>query len=273
MPQTNNKPVTEHCPLDWFNTDERELARHDDPEKNRLLGQDMLANGQLQAVGATEDGRMIFGHGRWLAAKAAGITTLEVKLYPASLPNMQFKLIRAAENLQRKELTGYRTWLMCADLMSGNPTWQMKDLAEALHLAPSAVTKLLSPSKCIPAAQEALRDGKIGITDCYEISRAPADQQAELLQLKLSGTSRDGLADRVRKQKNQSVPQVRVKRIACPLPSGASVVVSGAELSLDDLIEALGDAQKEARKAREQGLDAKTFSAVMKDKAKRGSQS
>jgi malonyl CoA-acyl carrier protein transacylase len=121
--------------------------------------------------------------------------------------------------------------------------------------------------------QEALEAGRIGVTAVYEIGRAPADQQSELLQLKLSGTSRDGLADRVRKQKNQSVPQVRVKRIACPLPSGANVVVSGEELSLDDLIEALGDAQKEARKAREQGLDAKTFSAVMKDKAKKGGQS
>jgi len=42
-------------------------------------------------------------------------------------------------------------------------------------------------------------------------------------------------------------------------------------LSLDDIIEALTEAQKEARKAREQRLDAKTFSAVMRDKAKVGS--
>jgi ParB family chromosome partitioning protein len=121
--------------------------------------------------------------------------------------------------------------------------------------------------------QEALEAGRLGVTAVYEISRAPTGQQAELLQLKLSGTSRDGLAERVRKQKSQSVPQVRVKRIACPLPSGASVVVSGPELSLDDFIEALGEAQREARKAREQGLDARTFGAVAKDKAKKGVQS
>ena len=46
--------------------------------------------------------------------------------------------------------------------------------------------------------------------------------------------------------------------------------MSGAELSLDELIEALAEAQKEARKAREQGLDAKTLAAVLKDKAKKG---
>ena len=91
-----------------------------------------------------------------------------------------------------------------------------------------------------------------------------------MLRLKLSGTSRDGLAEHVRKQKRDAAPQVRVKRIACPRPSGVGIVVTGEELSLDDLIEALVEAQKEAKKAREQGLDAKTFSAVMKDKAKAG---
>ena len=118
--------------------------------------------------------------------------------------------------------------------------------------------------------QQALESGEIGITAVYEISRAASEQQAELLGLKRSGTSRDGLASRVRRQKKQGVPQVRLKRILCPLASGVSITASGSELSLDDLIEALAEAQKEARKAREQGLDAKTFSAVMKDKAKKG---
>ncbi len=36
-------PVTAQRPLEWFKPDERELARHDDPEKIRLTGQDMLA--------------------------------------------------------------------------------------------------------------------------------------------------------------------------------------------------------------------------------------
>ena len=74
----------------------------------------------------------------------------------------------------------------------------------------------------------------------------------------------------MRRQKQEDAPQVRLKRIACPLASGVSITASGSELSLDDLIEALGEAQKEAKKAREQGLDAKTFSAVMRDKAKKG---
>jgi hypothetical protein len=51
------KPTTEHRPLEWFKPDEKELARHDDPAKIRQLGEDMQANGQLQAVAATEVGQ------------------------------------------------------------------------------------------------------------------------------------------------------------------------------------------------------------------------
>ncbi len=260
---------TEHRPLDWFKTDERELARHDDPEKIRHQGQDMLAKGQLQAVGATEDGRMIFGHGRWLAAQAAGIKTLEVKLFPASLSDTQFKLIRAAENLHRKELTGYQKSLLCAELMSGNPQWQMKDLAEQLHLDPSMVTRLLSPSKCIPAWQEALKAGKVGISDCYAASKLPPDEQAGLLALKLSGASRDAIEQAGRKTRNSKAATIKLARVKIAMPQGASVVVSGNDLSMSDLVELLSETLKEARKAAEQ-YDVKTFQSMMKDKAKAG---
>jgi ParB/RepB/Spo0J family partition protein len=257
----------EHRPLDWFKTDARELARHDDPEKVRLQGEDMLAKGQLQPVGATEDGRMIFGHGRWLAAKAAGMKTLEVKVFPAPLSDTQFRLIRAAENLQRKELTGYRKHLLCAELMSGNPAWQMKDLAEQLHLDPSMVTRLLSPSKCIPTWQEALAAGKVGISDCYAASKLGEVEQAELLRLKLSGASRDAIEQAGRKSRNSKAAAVKLSRVKIAMPQGASVVVSGNELSMPELVELLSDTLKEARKAAEQ-YDVKTFQSMMRDKAK-----
>lgn len=270
MATTQTKPLAiEQRPLDWFKTDARELGRHDDPEKIRRQGEDMLANGQLQPVGATEDGRMIFGHGRWLAAKAAGMKTLEVKLFPASLPETQFKLIRAAENLQRKELTGHQKWLLCAELMSGNPTWQLKDLAEHLHLDPSMVTRLLSPSKCIPAWQEALSAGKVGISDCYAASKLGEAEQAELLRLKLSGASRDAIEQAGRKSRNGRAATVRLSRVKVALPDGASLVVSGKDLSMSDVVELLSETLKEARKAAEQ-FDVKTFQSMMRDKAKAG---
>jgi len=273
MPQP--KTVTETRPLDWFRPDERELARHDDPDAIRRLGQDMLANGQLQAVGATEDGRMIFGHGRLLAAKSAGIKSLEVKLYPSSISDTQFRLIRAAENLQRKDLTGYQKWLLCADLMCGNPTWQQKDLAQAMNLSEKMITVNLSPSRCTPAWQEALKEGKVGISDCYQASLLPEAEQAGLLAFKLSGdggkkVSRNKLAEAARKARNGSTPAVKQARVVCPLTTGTKIVVTGPEMSLQDLIESLSSALESARKASRESIDVKTWSRVMADKAKVG---
>jgi ParB-like chromosome segregation protein Spo0J len=268
------KAITEYRPLEWFRPDEKELARHDESEKIRLLGLDMLANGQLQPAAATEDGRMIFGHGRWLAAKSAGIKTLEVKLYPSSLSDTQFRLIRAAENLQRKDLNGYQKWLLCSELIRDNPTWQLKDLAEQhLHLDPSMVTRLLSPTKCIEAAQHALREGRIGISDCYEISHESSpDRQAELLRMKLAGASRKAIKDaRTSKvaeasKEGESVA-AKLSRVKIAMPQGATVVISGNDLSMSGVVELLAETLKEARKAAEQ-YDVKTFQRMMIDKAK-----
>src|SRR6266852_1400533 len=127
MDTLHTEPVsTKDCLLDWFNLNELELARHNNLEKTRLLSENLLARGQLQDVASIEDGRMIFGHGRWLAAKMAGLKTLRAKIYPASLTETETKLIRAAENLQRNELTGFEKWRLCDELMCGNPKWQQK---------------------------------------------------------------------------------------------------------------------------------------------------
>jgi len=278
MPPVTPKSLTEHRPLDWFETDPKELARHDDPEKIRLLGQDMLANGQLQAVGATEDARLIFGNGRWLAAKSAGMKTLETKLFPATLTDTQFRLIRAAENLQRNELTGYQKWLLAADLMSGNATWQMKDLAEALHLDPSMVTRLLSPSRCIPAAQEALAAGKIGktkfgISDCYELSQESPERQAELLQLKADGVSRDAIKMARRKTRNGNgagQPAQKATRMKCAVPGRKLSIQINSEqpFTLFAVIEAIQELMKEMKKAADRSLDPRTFERMCKDLAK-----
>jgi ParB family chromosome partitioning protein len=270
MPSLNTKPLLiEHRPLDWFKPDQRELARHDDPDEIRRLGEDLRANGQLQAVAATEDGRMIFGHGRYLAAPLAGFKTLEVKLWPASLPDTQFKLIRASENLKRKEYKAYQKWFLCADLMACNPTWQMKDLADALHLDPSMLTRLLSPSKCIPLWQDALKAEKVGISDCYAASKLPPDEQAGLLSLKLSGASRDAIEQAGRKSRNHKEATVTTKRVKIAMPQGASVVLSGNALGMAEVVDLLSETLKEARKAVDQ-YDVRTWQSMMKDKAKAG---
>jgi hypothetical protein len=268
--QLTPKPTTEHRPLDWFKPDERELARHNDSETIEKRGQDMLVNGQLQAVGATEDGRLIYGHGRLLAALSAGLKSLEVKIYPATISETKFRLIRASENFHRTDWTAYQKWIFCTELMCGNPDWKLQDLAQNLHVDPSTVTRLMSPSRCITGWQEALEAGQVGLSDCYAASKLPESEQAALLEYKLSGATRDELEAR-RKRIPTTAPAVqtvRVSRVTVPVSNSSRVVVSGPEMDLPALIEALSAALEAARKAKKDNLDVRTFAKVAKDKSR-----
>ena len=154
--------------------------------------------------------------------------------------------------------------------MCGNPTWQLKDLADALHMDPSSVTRILSPSKCIPEWQEALAAGTVGISCCYAASKLEPKAQLDLLALKFSGASRDQIESAGRATRKNGTEAVKVAKIRCVLSSGVQIVVSGAAISLESAVEALVEAIKEMKRAKDLGYSAKTFGAAMADKAKKG---
>ncbi|MBI1321626.1 ParB/RepB/Spo0J family partition protein [bacterium] len=262
-------------PVAWFKVASQVRQHFDDLELQRLG--ESLKTRQLQPVLAKSDGTLIAGERRLRAAKLVGLTELQVIVSDEPMSETDLRIVQLAENIHRADLTDAEKWQACEELLQLNAGWTNKDLAAHLKLAESTVTKYLSATRCIPEVQQALVSGEIGITTTYEISRADVGQQAGLLALKRSGASRDGLARQVRQAKAKDVSasktkpaaKSQIKRIVCPLASGVSISVSGTELSLDGFIESLAEAQKEAKKAREQLLDAKTFAAVMKDKARK----
>src|SRR5581483_10406877 len=180
-------------PLAFFKTDPKQPRKQFTEADLLSLGASMKTLGQLQPVGARPDGTLLWGERRYRAAQLVGLAELAVILTDRKLSDSEIRLIQLTENLHRAGLTGYEKWLGCAELMALNPHWQLKDLAAHLHLDPSMVTRLLSPSKCVPAWQEALKAGKVGISDCYAAAKLEEKEQAELLSLKLSGASRDAI--------------------------------------------------------------------------------
>lgn len=257
-------------PLSWFqvHSQVRQQIPVEEAELRRL-GESLQVK-QLQPVLAKPTGELIAGERRLRAAQLVGLTELMVVITDEPISESELRIFQLTENIHRSDLTDSEKWRACEELLRLNPDWTNKDLAAHLKLSESTVTKYLSPSRCLPDVQQAIEAGQIGITTAYEISRVPADQQAELLQMTRNGASREVLSERIRKQKRTAVSPTRSKRIICPLPSGVVVTASGAELSLDDMLDSLRTAQKEVLKAIDQGLDAKTFTAVMKDKAKKG---
>lgn len=213
---------------------------------------------------------LLDGWRRWLAAQKAGIKVLWAVVTDRRLSAQELKLAQMAMSLHRADLTDYEKWKNCCELMMANPSYTQKDLAGLLHVDEGRICKWLSPSRAIDEAQRALEQGLIGLSAVYVISKAPKEQQPELLQAKLAGASRDDVDRKVRAAKRRNSPAVRVAVVRCPLASGVTVSIAGASVSLDDVIDALGDARKAAMKARDESLDAKTWQAVMRDKAKIG---
>ena len=260
-------------PLDWFSIPEQVRSSFDDAA-DRLLGESLRVR-QLQPVGAQPDGTLLFGGRRWHGASLVGIETLDVCVTDEPLTESDILLIQMTENLHRRPLTAWEQHQGATALLRQNPTWKAKDLGERLRLEPAEVTKLLAPAKCAAPVREALADGRLGLGHCYAISRADTEAgQMALLEAALVGATRDELDRRVRAAKAAkpaAAPAERVGRIKCPLPSGIVVTLSGCELWMDDVVEALAEAAKAARKARSDGLDAKVWAAVMARKAESAS--
>ena len=216
------------------------------------------------------DGELIYGFRRLHAAKMVGLPDLEVTIYEERLSAAEIKIIQLTENIHRLEMRPFEKFLAYEQLRALNPDWTARDMADHLKLDPSTVTKWLSPAKCIAEWRQALRSGQVGISDCYAASLAATEeQQRDILKMKLAGATRDEIVHAVRANRNPTANSVRLARVKFHLPqSGINIIASGAELSLDDLVEAFSEAQKEARKALNQGQDIKSFQAVMTAKNK-----
>ena len=254
--------------LSWFKTRPQARKRFEEKEL-RQLGESLKVR-QLQPLVCLPDGTIIAGERRYRAALLVGMTELEVKIIDDPVTEAECKRLQFTENMQRQDLTGHEQWQGCVELLRLNPGWTQKDLAEQLHIDPSMVIRLLSPSKCIESVQAALAEDRIGISDCYAISRLGQIEQAAALAMKLNGASRDQLASHARRQKSGDKPSVRASRVKCELGGNLSVIVAGDNLGMDEVIEALGRARKAACQGRDQNLDVKTWAAVMRDRARKG---
>jgi ParB/RepB/Spo0J family partition protein len=245
--------------------DPEQLARHT-PERIAQLAGDMAARGLHQAIGVMPTNQLIFGHARYMAAKSLGWAVIEARVYPAGLSESQVRTIRATENLQRTDLTGYLRWQLCEDLLRLNPAWKGKDLAEHLSLHASTITYMLSPGKCLPAVHDALKAGHLTLADTYRFSQVSEEQQHELLAVVLSGATAGEVGRRVRKART-AASEVRMSRVKIPL-GGTTVVITGQELGMAEVVDTLTELLKEARKAAET-YDVSTWQKMMRDKASR----
>ena len=238
-----------------------------DPDEIADLGES-LRKGQHQPVIVGSDLVILDGWRRWLAAQKAGLKSLWAVITNKPLSETERTTAQLVMSIHRKDVSDQDKVKACEQLLASDPSLDQKGLAEKLNVKPGTVSRWLrvSGSGVIPEVRAAFNEGQIGFAAAYPISQAPPDCQAELLQMAREGATREQLANEARRRK-QSRPAVRVDRVRCMLASGCRILLSGPSLSLEDVVDYLAEAHREAKKGRDQNLDVKTWERVMTDKA------
>jgi ParB/RepB/Spo0J family partition protein len=260
-------------PVDFFHPDPSN-PRKDFPEEELQLLGESLKKKQLVPLIARNSGMVVDGERRWRAAKLAGVKCLDVVLIDDSATEAQVREIQIITSLHKVGLRPYELLGGCKSWLALHPGVTIRELALAISRSESSLVKILSLDRCIEPVRAAAAEGRLGVSDWYAMSRLSAADQAALLSARLRGeiTSRDELESRSRQARNGGKPAVRVSRVRCAMPSGVTVTLAGngEGITLADVIETLTDLLKAARKANDDGLDSKTFSAVMRDRSKAG---
>lgn len=240
-----------------------------DPHEHELLSLgESLRSGQLTPIIIDPNFVIIDGWRRWLAARMVALKTLKAIVSNRPLTDSELRSAQLMLSVHRAALTAGEMYQACYELLQLN-SWNAKQLAEHLKLDPSMITRILSPSDCIPAVREALAAGHLGLSHCYEISKETEERQEALLRLRLEGASREEMERFRRKPKARGKKSgERQTSIKVPLASGVTLTVSGPTLSLPGIVDAFAEGHKASKKAIEEGLDAKTWVAVMAQKAK-----
>jgi hypothetical protein len=206
---------------------------------------------------------------------SGGDTEVQVCITDEALSASALLEIQMESAALTKGLSDYEQYVGCSEWLSLNPGATAKDLSARIHRDVATLSRLLSLSKCVDAVRDAAAQGKISYSKWWQISKAPAEDQAALLAGHLRGATRGELERESRKRRNgDGKPAVRLSRITIPLatePATGTVTLTGqGMIGLDEAESLLKEAMKAVRSARDKSWDTKTAQAVWRDAAKAG---
>lgn len=247
--------------------------RYDEPEL-RALNKSLLVRQWMPLIVKEPELVVLEGNRRLAAALLGGIETLSGIPVAQEMTSAEINKMIAQLDLRHQpfsEIARGKLWRSIRE-ESGLTNAQ---LAEELGVSAGLLTKVFGNLDNPEEIQALVDAGTLGMRDGYYLSRVEdvAERLRIARELAAGRVQPDALVRMVQKQKpapNGKQHTVRARRISCPLPCGVHLTMSGERLSIDELIETLGEAQREAKRARDQGLDAKTFQAVMQQRFGRG---
>jgi ParB family chromosome partitioning protein len=127
--------------------------------------------------------------------------------------------------------------------------WNAKELADALHINPSKVTRALSLLKLPDDIQEQVAEGVVSATAAYEISRIPNDETRRTLakQAAEGELTREDAAKAVRQRKGKAKSTRGIKQTFLGYEGWKVIVTTNRKADYPEMELALGAALEEVR--------------------------
>jgi ParB family chromosome partitioning protein len=213
---------------------------HYDEDGIRILAESLIQDGQLEPALVYEDGTrgkfiLVAGHRRFLAAQRAGLETLICLVFPEKPTDGDIAKAQVLENSLREALSpideanAYRTLM---DLEG----WTQAQLAEALHISGSTVTRALALLELPESLQEMLkRKGPLKPGHARELARITegslrAEVQARIEAEKLTALETAKLVSKLLKPKPKSGRPKSKDKLVFKTLAGYEAVVSPSKV-------------------------------------------
>lgn len=257
-------------PIDRIYPDPNNPRKEVNPEYITSLAQSLKQYGiQVPLIGYRVGEQILLcdGHCRLAAARAIRIKEVPIHVRDAKPNEQDLLLIQLTISAHRRGLNPvdeYEGFKRLANFHG----WSASQLAEALAISNSEVTRTMSLGQLSEEDLQRVREGKISKSAAYALTRVPPEQRAELAKKAAAGElTRDQLNAQARK-KPKKKDEKKSHRVTCETVSGTISIRSPMGLDLQAMVELLEDLLRECRKARSQGLDISTAVSVMRDRAR-----
>jgi ParB family chromosome partitioning protein len=192
---------------------------------------------------------IISGERRWRAALKAGLQEIACYFVEKELDQTDILEEQLIENCLREDLQPIEEAKAFADLMIVRG-WTGKDLAQALNISASRVSRALSLLTLPETVQDQVAAGEVPARTAYELSKLDNQhRQVELAQRAAAGAiTAEQAGKQVRKLRGKSKTPSRLIRQTFPSEGGWKVVVSGpAKGTFGHIEQALSNALEEVR--------------------------
>jgi len=243
-----------------------------DPAYCQSLGENIRAIGQqVPIIGYYRDDRFIVVDGgcRVEGMKMNGLTEVLAHDLGKEPSELDLKTAQFCIDIHKQHLPPMDRARLIDDLLKVRGCTG-RELARDMSVSESTITNHRHLLNLTPELQEKVNSGTLDWTKAIYIGREPDPARQQELATLAATMSRDELAASCRKkqQNSKSTATAKLNRIHCPMPLG-TITISGQGLTLEDAIKVLVELLKLMREASKDNLDAKTFSAVCAQKAKK----